>query len=816
MGLLDKKGSASFEGWRVPEHEVFEAAQALRRRLVGRLRSGASQQELDFVMEGVVRVSASTGALLPSAGEVPSRWAYIEGSASQGRFALHSGRSKGAKAADKDAAGGESARQDVGEREAAGSAPGKEPRDSAKDKEGREEEVPTLADGAQLAVEIDLQVFQLTLKASHPQALPTEVARLKDVVGVFGAVSMQACLTEQSAYRTCYRLVGRSHDIAYWSSRDPKLPPLDSYRAYYPEELFPSEKARPPPAPARPHPPLPAPPRFRPFTPLPSQVWLPSVLEPVRRTYMMLPRPLELYMQEDPLPAEAQLAYLVGKQPEQAGVWREIFVYRARRMVQVYRIESHGRRYYRSLEYCSDARFCLRDMQPSTGSRQGLWAPWERHGAGHPYADSHNSPTKSAVITRDWTVEANLSLGTETYIPARLLWGMIPATLLESHEFWQDEDDNLRGYPHDAASCTDIVLVRIATGAHVAFEGARFHQRRISLEDALPAARALVLRLKSTRLQRQRDAVLAALASLEAFVRDHQLLAEPFQADYAVAKALAAILRELGGHSFGGREAPPSSLDAFEELLYQVDLSMFARRRKRHKVSHVVLPALLDALAALMHSSRADPATAAAAAPAAAAEPAGSTSAPTYAGTAASSVSELEEAELVLLDLLHAPPDTYLYHLATVMARIENLSHVLAWAVYKDGADLSSPTALTHDDLFVVTLPRLKLTFEARRVGGATRLFSVDHADLFITNERTPMTTELLAGMPHSLLLSNSNGELSVLVPAVLPIRPLIVSVPFSTELVLDRSARGWYLALENPYCLPSCGSTPAPADQPA
>ena len=65
----------------------------------------------------------------------------------------------------------------------------------------------------------------------------------------------------------------------------------------------------------------------------PTQVWLPSVLEPVRRTYMLFPRPLEILMQEDPLPEDAQVAYLVGKQPEQSGVWREIFVYRARRMV---------------------------------------------------------------------------------------------------------------------------------------------------------------------------------------------------------------------------------------------------------------------------------------------------------------------------------------------------------------------------------------------------------------------------------------------------------------------------------------------------
>ena len=40
------------------------------------------------------------------------------------------------------------------------------------------------------------------------------------------------------------------------------------------------------------------------------------------------------------------------------------------------------------------------------------------------------------------------------------------------------------------------------------------------------------------------------------------------------------------------------------------------------------------------------------------------------------SASDLEDEELVLLDLLHAPADSYLYSLATVMARIETLSQV--------------------------------------------------------------------------------------------------------------------------------------------
>ena len=58
----------------------------------------------------------------------------------------------------------------------------------------------------------------------------------------------------------------------------------------------------------------------------------------------------------------------------------------------------------------------------------------------------------------------------------------------------------------------------------------------------------------------------------------------------------------------------------------------------------------------------------------------------------------------------------------------------------------------------------------------------------------------MLEGIPHSLLLSNSNDELSVLVPAWPPCRPSIDSVPFSTELVLDRSNKKWYTQLEHPY----------------
>lgn len=67
----------------------------------------------------------------------------------------------------------------------------------------------------------------------------------------------------------------------------------------------------------------------------------------------------------------------------------------------------------------------------------------------------------------------------------------------------------------------------------------------------------------------------------------------------------------------------------------------------------------------------------------------------------------------MLLDLLAAPKGSRLESLATVLSRIESIGSILAWASYDEAKDMSTPRALTHDDLALVTLPRLKLTFHA-------------------------------------------------------------------------------------------------------
>lgn len=70
-------------------------------------------------------------------------------------------------------------------------------------------------------------------------------------------------------------------------------------------------------------------------------------------------------------------------------------------------------------------------------------------------------------------------------------------------------------------------------------------------------------------------------------------------------------------------------------------------------------------------------------------------------------------------------------------------------------------------------------------------MYSVDHVDLFIANaetSNTDMTIKMLAGIPHSIVMSNVRGETQVLVPVLPPIRPRIMSEPFSTYIVLDRT----------------------------
>lgn len=149
--------------------------------------------------------------------------------------------------------------------------------------------------------------------------------------------------------------------------------------------------------------------------------------------------------------------------------------------------------------------------------------------------------------------------------------------------------------------------------------------------------------------------------------------------------------------------------------------------------------------------------------------------------------------DLVLLNLLYAPGTSRLHSILKVLSRLETAGYILAWTKAENCTNRHfKPEALEYGcpPIDLVELPRLKLAFEGRfDHAGEYRLYSIDHADLFISNERNPTYNKMIVGIPHSIILSNVRGEMQIVVPVLSVKRPSIKDEPFSTFIVLDRTA---------------------------
>ena len=53
---------------------------------------------------------------------------------------------------------------------------------------------------------------------------------MTDVLDVFGKVPMQASLIERCEHRETFSLVGRAHELGYWSEGDSRMPKLENTR----------------------------------------------------------------------------------------------------------------------------------------------------------------------------------------------------------------------------------------------------------------------------------------------------------------------------------------------------------------------------------------------------------------------------------------------------------------------------------------------------------------------------------------------------------------------------------------------------------
>ena len=93
----------------------------------------------------------------------------------------------------------------------------------------------------------------------------------------------------------------------------------------------------------------------------------------------------------------------------------------------------------------TDCRYSLRELQPSADDRKEPYPSWWVRGAGVPYPkgvsgmlvnnlmdQAGDHLVSSVLIKRDAADARNLSGGVETFVPKRLLLGVIPQALLDT------------------------------------------------------------------------------------------------------------------------------------------------------------------------------------------------------------------------------------------------------------------------------------------------------------------------------------------------------------------------------------------------
>ena len=181
-----------------------------------------------------------------------------------------------------------------------------------------------------------------------------------------------------------------------------------------------------------------------------SEEWFISLLKAVILTEFPPEKPMKykLMLPESPYNDACDLVRLIGCANADKGnlTWKEVQVLKSPRVVHIFNLIPHGRRAYRSLIYTSDSRFSHHSLPVKVGTQNTSIPKEVQFSAGD--LKEYRKTSGSLVIMRQNVKDG----GRETYIPARLLQGVVPTVLLESFRFWQNEQNNLTGEPLDEVS----------------------------------------------------------------------------------------------------------------------------------------------------------------------------------------------------------------------------------------------------------------------------------------------------------------------------------------------------------------------------
>ena len=295
-----------------------------------------------------------------------------------------------------------------------------------------------------IETEINLQTGEFTLKKQQTKQLSVDISDHPDFIDVFGNVAkenpVQCADVKITTKRQHVRLVGRRHDVQFWEPDD-RMPEHKNNREY-PKKLKEDE------------------------------MWVKDMMEDsqygtgIRLQYL---DGMDIFLPGDMLgvtgsqAGKNMIVLCAYEQPKEkkslveraktldhvkhskrTGTLKEVVCVKDPPLVHIYNVIESGRRHYRTLIFSSDADYCLRAMHPT---------PVIRHDVPSFVSGSSKTPfenEESLLITRNLTAE----LGVQTFIPNRMLHGLVPSSLCDDYVFWQNEDDSLTGYQRDPTDST--------------------------------------------------------------------------------------------------------------------------------------------------------------------------------------------------------------------------------------------------------------------------------------------------------------------------------------------------------------------------
>lgn len=661
------------------------------------------------------------------------------------------------------------------------------------------------------SVRVDLQSCEVLWRDESLKPIPDSMVQYGDYHTVFGKDSFHCSIVSQQANRLWVNVVGTDYELMEWN----ELHPESAFIGIGQPSKIEVEKSSPQmywQCPActspnlngdQPNPTcevcqtardaegsLEAPPAGHQFdgaiydriydpygnVELGEEQWIHNLLSPIIKilfSEQTAKLPYELYMSQSV--CAGNIATIVGEEvpkkrddnysmyrrttkKEDLATFHEFQLNRNFGTVNVFNIVSYGRRMYRKLIFTSNVNFCLHSLQPSAidPEKNGIYGPLALSGG-----DLKEKCVQEASLMIVRRKSAKIA---ETYLPPRLLQGVVPSVLLESYQFWQGSDTVIRATPVEKLSQW------FAKSLEIRLNGAETIITRVD-NLSTPSEGGFVTALPVNHVSEQLVASEQDILELVNLGFSPSLCKKALEnSNFDKDRAAHWLFNE------NNVQGDTSPLPGYSVEVASYAMNIFSNnqvlatewlRDPQNAQEIARIESDEQVIVPSNESIKLDDVD------------------------IATETDISNDSMLYLLDLMTLQEGSPLFDLLKILAKLEDFSHILIWMTSK------KPSL---NSIVVIELPRLRIRFQPQTDGDSIYFHLVDQVGWFI-NHRFPKLNEekvvspLLAleqKLPFAVVLATNNFEYRILCTNHDIYRLPVAGTTFRPQILANRGSMGW------------------------